>query len=276
MEIKRHLPFRAGDHPELVHYLNMTFTKWKHGEIISTVDLLESDFRWTFVAAYIAEHGLSARAETIFSEAERSAAPWLRVRSNWRFGYPQPEAAFGYKTVTYTRAAHCAECGCGLEQIAPFRMKSAPKWGRRHFLSLNWVFDELFTDDTGKNALEDVSGLSFREVLNKKGALPHPGVHQLVIPYILPPGGLIPDEQTIRKEQRCPACGVTKYVTTGLGMLRFKAEIFKDAPDIVKTAEVFGDGKLCCRDILVRQRVYRLLSEGKLDSSLVFEPVELV
>ena len=59
-------------------------------------------------------------------------------------------------------------------------------------------------------------------------------------------------------------------------MLRFRSEIFDGAPDIVKTAEVFGDGHMSCRDILVRQKVYRLLVDAKLDGGLVFEPVELI
>lgn len=275
MEIKRHVPFNAQKHPELVHYLNMTFATWKRGEIISSLDIKESDFRWPFIEEYLKAHEMYAYAQMIFTKEELSAAPWLHVRSNWHFGYPQPEDGFAYQTITYTSRHYCDKCGSGLEQVAPFRMKSKPKWGRRHFLSMNWVFDELFTDDAGKTALEAVSGLSFREVLNKKGTLPHAGVHQLVIPHILP-SGLLPDDQTIRKVYTCPHCSTTKYIASGAGMLRFQAEIFEDAPDVVKTAEVFGDGRLCYRDILVRQSVYRLLTEAKLDGGLVFEPVELI
>lgn len=276
MEIKRHFAFNAERHPELVHYLNMTFAPVKRGEIISSLDIKESDFRWPFIEEYLKAHEMTAYAEMLFTKEDLSAAPWLRVRSNWHFGYPQPENGFGYKTITYTREHYCGNCGSGLEQVAPFRMKTAPKWGRRHFLSLNWIFDnELFTDDAGQAALASVSGLSFREVLNKKGTLPYPGVHQLVIDRILPPG-FLPDEKTIRKQSTCPSCGTTKYVTTGAGLLRFRSEIFEGAPDIVKTAETFGDGALCMHSIIVSQKVYRLLTEAKLDSSLVFEPIELV
>lgn len=275
MEIKRHFAFNAEKHPELVHYLNMTFAPVKHGEIISSLDIKESDFRWPFIEEYLNAHDMHAFAQMIFTREELSAAPWLRVRSNWHFGYPQPEDGFGYQTITYTKEHYCDKCGSGLEQVAPFRMKSKPKWGRRHFLSLNWVFDELFTDDAGRAALGSVSGLTFREVLNKKGTLPYSGIHQLVIPHILP-AGLLPDDRTIRKVYTCPACGTTKYITSSAEMLRFRSGIFEGAPDVAKTAEVFGDGHLCCRDILVRQSVYRQLTEAKLDGGLVFEPVELI
>lgn len=272
MEIKRHFAFAPEKHPELVHYLNLTFAPVKRGDIFS-LDILESDFRWPTIAAYLDAHGIHAYAETQFTKEELASAPWLRVRSNWHFGYPQPEEGFGYQNITYTRQHSCNKCGSGLEQIAPFRMKTAPKWGRRHFMFLNWVFDELFTDNAGRAALEVVNGLSFREVLNKKD-VPLSGVHQLTIPHILPPG-LIPDTQTIRKTYTCPHCGATKHIASGAGRLRFRAESLDGAPDIVKTAECFGDGRLCCRDILVRQSVYRLLTEAKLDGGLVFEPIEL-
>lgn len=275
MEIKRHFAFAAEKHPELVHYLNMTFAPWKRGEIVSSLDIKESDFRWPTIAAYLKLHDIPSYATPIFTKEELSSAPWLRVRSNWHFSYPQPEEGFGYKTTTYDPQNYCHNCGSGLLQTAPFRMKSAPKWGRRHFLSLNWVFDELFTDDAGKAALEAVEGLSFLEVLKKKGTDHFPGVHQLVISHLLPPG-LLPNEQTIRKISICPKCGTAKHVTIGAGMLRFRSEIFDGAPDIVKTAEVFGDGQMSCRVILVRQKVYRLLVDAKLDGSLVFEPVELI
>jgi len=32
----------------------------------------------------------------------------------------------------------------GLVQKAPFRMRGEPKWGTKHILQMNWVFDEFF------------------------------------------------------------------------------------------------------------------------------------
>lgn len=271
MEIKHHLAFRADKHPELVAHLNRTFAKWKHGEIISTFDVLESDFRWDFIGPYCAEHGIPALAETIFTREELTSAPWLQVRSNWHWSYPQPED--GYRDVTYV-PGFCSHCGCGKTQTAPFRMRSAPKWGKRHFLSLNWVYDELFADDAAAAALAKL-GITTGAVQNKTGKADLTGVHQVMIPELLPPA-FLPDDRSVRKTTLCPACGATKYVTSGMGMLRFRREALESAPHIAKTAEVFGDGALACRFLLVSQEVYRLLTAEKLDNGLVFAPIELI
>lgn len=271
MEIKHHLAFSAERHPELVAHLNRTFANWKRGEIVSTFDVLESDFRWGFIGPYCAEHGIPALAETIFTREELAAASWLQVRSNWHWSYPQPED--GYRDVTYA-PGFCTHCGSGKTQTAPFRMKSPPKFGKRHFLSLNWVYDELFTDDAAAAALDTLS-IAAGEVQNRTGKTVLKGVRQVLIPELLPPA-FLPDARSVRKTTVCPACGRTKYVTSGIGMLRFRREAFEDAPPIVKTHEVFGDGALACRRLLVSQAVCRKLTAEKLDGGLVFAPVELV
>ena len=74
----------------------------------------------------------------------------------------------------------------------------------------------------------------------------------------------------------CPKCHTKKFLPSGIGMMRFHGEVFKDAPDVVKTAEIFGGGHYAARDIIIRNHVYRTLTENLLDSSLVFEPIELI
>ena len=75
MEIKRHFAFAAEKHPELVHYLNMTFAPWKRGEIVSSMDIKESDFRWPTIAAYLKLHGIPSYATPIFTKEELSSPP---------------------------------------------------------------------------------------------------------------------------------------------------------------------------------------------------------
>lgn len=190
MNITHRLTFRADEHPELVAHLNRTFAKWNRGRVFSTLDISESDFRWAFLGPCCAEHGLSAQPQTTVVKEELFSAPWLQVRSNWHWSYPQP--GDWYQTATYAPAP-CPSCGAGREKIAPFRMKTSPKWDKRHFLSLNWVHGELFTDDTAA-----ALGIPIREVLPKTGETPLPGVHQIRIPSILP-SGLLPDARTSGK-----------------------------------------------------------------------------
>lgn len=277
MEINKHTAFRKDKHPILVQYLKDNGIQFTDDEIIS-LDVYESDPHWTWILDYMQSHGIDVcLSETHFAKAERPNAQWLQMRCKWRNGYPQPEGDFAYETITYTRENYCAECGCGLAQVDVFRLKKEPKWGRRHFMLLNWVEDEFFVDDAAKNKLENsgFTGFRFQEVRNKNGTAVLPGVHQMVI-LSKTDKGIETDRPSIDNTDPCPRCGTFRYHPTGIGMVAFRKETLRNAPDIVKTAEVFGWGHYSAPLILVRQNLYRYLTEQHLDSGLVFEPIELV
>jgi hypothetical protein len=96
----------------------------------------------------------------------------------------------------------------------------------------------------------------------------------MVVTDILP-SGISLNGQSVDKVFMCPKCGTLKYHPTGIGMHSFHREIFKNAPDIVKTHEVLGWGHSASRLIIVNQKVYQLITQNKLDKGLVFEPVLL-
>lgn len=276
MEIQKHICFREDEVPSLVEYLIRNQIVFDSNEILSGLDIYESNPHWSFVDEQIQRHNLFCQSETIFSKEELRNARWLSMRSQWRFGYPQPEDNFKYETITYTRTNYCSECSSGLLQINPFRIKKEPKWGQRHFAELNWVGDELFLSNTAEELLtqERITGISFLDVYDKKGVNVFPGIRQLAVDNVLPLG-LEADSKSVREVEVCPVCGIPKYLLSGIGMLSFQGKIFDDKPDIVKTGEIFGSGHYAARIILVRQKVYQTLMHYKLDRGLVFEPVEL-
>lgn len=277
MEIKKHICFRSKQDLELTDFLIQNNIPFQEGEIISSLDIFESSPYWPFIAEYLIKRKLICLSETVFTKNELSKAEWLTVRSQWRCGYPQPEGAFAYETITYTRRDHCNECGSGLVQVNAFRIKKPPKWGKRHFMMLNWVEDEIFVSDIAKNVLlcESVTGISFREVEDKKGAEIYTDVSQLVVSSVLSEG-VIEERRSVDEAPICPHCGIKKYHPTGIGMLAFHKGIFENAPDIVKSGEIFGWGHGASRVILVRQNVYQLIIANHLECGLVFEPIELI
>lgn len=279
MKIKKHLCFSERDDPEIARYLKDNGIPYDGGEdnIICAVDIFESDPHWEYISRFVQEKGLLCLSDTIFTKKELESAEWLKMWSGWRFGYPQPEGDFEYETITYTREGYCEKCGRDLRQVAPFRIKKAPKWGKRHFAELNWIGDELFLDDVAREILikSGATGVEFKEVLNKQGTGSFSDVHQLVAPTILR-DGLIEDCSAIREIERCPRCGKKKYITSGVGCLAFEKSIFEGVPDVVKTAEYFGSGYYAGRIMIVRQKVYRTITENQLGRGLNFEPIELV
>ena len=286
MEIQKHIFFIKNEAPELYDYIIKNKIKCKcsegiaAGDVFVSLDIYESNQHWNYIEKYCDIHnvGKPIRSETIFSKNELNNAQWLTLRSKWHNGYPQPEAAFGYKKdITYSNDKHCSTCGDGLKQIDSFRLKKQPNWGNKHFFMLNWVFDELFVDGVAKNILEKegITGISFLEVKNKKGTEVFEDTYQMIIHNRLKPG-LITERRSIDDIYVCAECGVPKYHPTGMGMLAFKKEIFEGAPDVVKTAEIFGWGHAAPTEIIVSQKVYQTITKNRLDRSLVFEPIELV
>lgn len=277
MEISKHICFKPHEVPTLVHYLRNNKVPFEDDEGLSVLDIYESSIHWPYIEKQVRSANLFCLSETIYSTEELRNAQWLSIRSQWRFGYPQPEDDFKYESITYTRRNWCPQCSSGLEQINPFRIKKVPKWGQRHFAELNWVGDELFVDDTAQVALTQAgtSGISFLEVCNKKGADIFRNIRQIQVERTLDMG-LQTDGVSIREMLYCPKCGISKFVLSGIGMLSFRKEVFENQPDFVKTREFFGSGHYAARIILVRQKVYQTIIENGLGRGLVFEPVELV
>jgi len=275
--IKYRIGFRECAVPDFTKYLKLNQIPYERGDLVSVLEIYEDNPHWENISMYIRNENLFCRPETEFNKDELKTAEWLRMRSQWRFGYPQPEAKYGYTTITYTKDNYCNNCGSGLKQVDSFRIKKMPKWGTRNFLELNWVGDELFLSEKARQVLSEanISGIAFKEVKRNNGIDIHEGIEQLVISHILDKG-LIDTDISIRKVSYCAKCDTTKYVTSGVGMLTFKKDIFDNAPDVVKSFEIFGDRLYATRVIIVNHKVYDTILKNKLGKNLAFEPIVLV
>ena len=276
MNIKKRIVFSARCHPNFTTFLLNNGIPFEEGDPI-VLEICVDNPAWTAIEAYVTENDLLCTSETYFTKMEIENADWLSIRSQWRNGYPQPEDAFAYENITYTRENFCQVCGCGLHQVQPFRLKKEPKWGKRHFMMLNWIDDELFISTRAKEFFQksNFSGFQFATVYDRKGNAPMSNIHQLTAPYLLN-AGLNPDSLSINATYACPVCGIKKHHLSGVGQLEFNRDIFINAPDIVKTSEVFGWGKSASRQILIRNSVYRFVVENHLEQGLIFEPIALV
>ena len=277
MKIWNHFTFREDLHPLLTNYIQSNNIEHTFGEIVCSVDICEDDPHWTKILPLIEMEHNSYISETKFSKSECATAEWLTIRSQWHYDYPQPENQ--YTHVTYTDDSLCAnrDCGIGLIQQDCFRFKKTPKWGKRNFCMTNWIDDELFVSSHAKSILEssDLDGFSFMSVKNKSGKETFSDIYQIQIPFILK-DGISELTNCIYGEYVCPSCGRKKFRTNSRGQFVFRKEAFNDAPDIAKSFEWFGSGAGASRLILLNQKAYKCIINNKLDSSLVFEPVQLI
>lgn len=278
MEINNHICFDKSELPLLFDYLikNNIAHEVSLNRLVS-FDVYESSSQWPYIKSFYEKYNLFCICDTHFSKDELQNAQWLTVRSKWLNGYPQPENNFKYETITYSNDNYCKECGAGLVQVDSFRIRKEPKWSTKNFMMLNWVFDEIFLNIKAKNILEenDITGISFLPVKNSRGDIILDNIFQLIINTKID-NGLIDDQPHIREMYVCESCGTKKYISNGKGMLKYKKEVFENVFDIVKSSELFGSGKVATNEIFVNQKVYKLLSDNKLDRALCFEPIELV
>lgn len=281
MDIDNHVGFSKILDSELWKYIQ-TYNipvNHKEGEHIASIDMYSSNTHWSNIEAILRKTNSYWQSDTVFNKEELACAQWMRIRTVWRTGYPQPMDGFEYQTITYTRDHYCDKCGIGLEQVDAFRIKKVPSWGRRHFFSLFWVEDELFVSEAVKKAFQDdgITGVSFATVKDRTGKNELEGIFQFQILNILDEG-LIDNPRNLRSSVLCSKCGRRKSMSNEGIMVQFKHHVFRDAPDVVKTGDYFGvaGNKSPAREIIINQKTYQTIVKNHLDRNLMFYPIELV
>lgn len=276
MRVQHHIGFRLDSCPDLFQILNMYNISFDKNSIIQGIDVYEDEPCWVDIKPFVDNKIALDICTPIFSNEELNNASWLKVRSVWHNGYPQPEHTIKFQRKVYDINSLCEKCSIHNRQKESFCIKSNLKWKNRHFFMLNWVFDELFVDDVAKNILNELSipGVSFRDVKNTAGnSLDN--VYQLEIHNILG-GGFLPLQKYIESKTICPECGNTKYFLNNKEPITFQKNFFDGVPDIVKSSEWFGDGFLATRLILINKKIYKVLVDNDLVKNLEFQPINLI
>lgn len=263
---------------EFVNFLEEKKAKFSNDDSDLIVAYLFEEENWkNDLYQFLQKEGITSIIECIYSKAEIEKATWFSIRSKFRWEYPQPKDYFSYRHITYDSTSYCDSCGYGLKQKEEFRINKSPKWGKRNFLMLNWVHDELFINNKVRSIMDkgDIKGYKLHSVLNVKTNKPIDDINQIYIEEVLQPG-LINKEQSIKEVLTCRKCGTVKYIYTGRGFT-YKKDVFEGLnTDIVKSSEMFGDGLMSARLIFISKNLYKLLISNSLDKDLVFEPIAIV
>lgn len=278
MRVKHKFSFRVDEETqEIVDFLEKNEIKFKlaKGIPILSVGVMEDSPYWEHLNLLMKRHNKHSQKEKVFTNKEIREAEWMRIRSQWRWEYPQPEVE--YKSITFDNGQYCDNCGCGLVQKNYFQLKKQPNWGLRNFLMINWVEDELFVNDDVVNLFNNnqISGIEFNEVLKYKNKEPMNNIKQMKVTTILNKGLSLNSDETVDKLV-CSNCGTKKIILDGGTQLKFDSTVFQNAEDIVKTKENFGDGLVCSKIILISNKVYQVIQNNSLGKDLIFEPIELI
>jgi hypothetical protein len=135
-----------------------------------TFDIAEDDPAWDATEVLRAQERCVDLVRTEFTRAEIDDAAWLELRADWQGGYPEPDPdALGFRNVTFDTSPGCLECGAGWRQIAPFRVKQEPAWGRRTWMSLYGVPGRFFVRRDAVQPLLAYGDLAVRTVEDVRG-----------------------------------------------------------------------------------------------------------
>jgi rRNA maturation protein Nop10 len=201
-----------------------------------------------------------------FTKEELDSAEWLVFNGNWDNGYPMPDGDGSYKNITYDLTEYCNECGQGLVQKAPFRIKSEPKWGKQKMFNLNWIPDEIFSEKDFYTKFFKPMGVGSRPVLIHKTGKEAETAIQLELPVF----NQDLDVSNFPYEI-CKTCGRKKYHAL---IADFIHSYKIDPPfTIFKGKEYFGSGGSAFRRIFLSQEIRQGLLKNKAAKPTMFIPL---
>ena len=235
-----------------------------------TFTISETDPYWEKVSNLIATVGAVNMVETVFSNEEIRSAEWLRLKSTFEQGYPQPKPHWPIKQLSYEII--CPKCAI-YRQTHPMRLAKEPHLGKKSFFSLIWA-GEIFCKPEVILELEQIQAKGYEawDVVIHKNGKPSEKVRQLYIPGIASPGVILNDDLV---RIICPVCGTTKYYPHVKGVMYLGREALLPDTDFMLTNEWFGSGLIAYREILVTNRVANLVLD-KGWQGVRFKVVEVV
>jgi hypothetical protein len=226
------------------------------GDVTTVFIIDDDDVRWPRVAKLAEKFRMWENTLTEFSNSELAAAKYLAIEPSWHHQYPQPDDDFGYRKITYDIASICKQCHAGKRQIAPFRMKKEPVWGRRSILQLNWVFDEYFVKPDVYEQVFKPFGIGFRPVLKHSTGMQLQTVVQLEI------SATADLEMGDQPSAVCPVCSIKRYSPKIVGY--FPKPIVDSDSAIFRSKQWFGSGGSSFNEIFVSNALYKRITEAGL------------
>jgi hypothetical protein len=218
----------------------------------------EDDPTWPVWTEFLAEWHPPDLVCTEFTQAECAAARYLEFAGSWHHGYPMPDDDFGYREATYDLSSFCRKCGIGKTQNAPFRLRNEPRWGTRHIMGLNWVFEAVFVrPEVWKDTFQPF-GIEAMEVLHHRTGKPLQTVVQLLPQDVAVP----PLDIGEARFYVCASCGKKKYSPVSRGFFPRLSEECKG--HCFHTIESFGSGASANKAVIVSGELYDAVTQRKL------------
>ncbi|MCR5386075.1 MAG: hypothetical protein K6E69_03045 [Treponema sp.] len=259
---------------EILELLNLNNIKYTSiGDCIS-LRIYEDNLHFAQICKLLKHKSVSLQIRCEYSKKELSEAKFLRIWLRRYSGYPQPEAIDvknSYINYTFDIKNFCIKCGSGLVQNDSFYLKKSFNIDKIRFGGVYWVYDTFFitTELRDLFAKEKFTGIEFVPVKNIKTKQIVDNIVQLKINEIFP----AKLKYDIEKIIDCKQCGQKRDVMKMDSEVITSKDVLKDLDkDFYLSQEFHGDGFLCCKSVLISNRVYKFLIDNKI-KNICAEPI---
>lgn len=233
-------------------------TRVKGGEGLMVFETDSRSVHWEEFLASTVHLEIDVDLGAKFSATEIAQAEWCHLVGTSTNGYPQPEDT--YRERTYDLAATCRTCWAGVRQTAPFRMKVAPKWGRRSLTQMVWVYDAWFVEPRAYREIFEPFGIDSREVLMRGGSTIGNAV-QLVVDEV------VALDEYRQSGELCVTCEQFKWHAALSDFAPGPVE--PPRGPIAMSEQWYGSGGMAFRATLVRQDLAAAMSAAGLKGAVL-------
>ncbi len=269
MKIVHRISFRKSGNPGTEYRLEALGIKLKpvYDDGKLEFEIAENHPNWPEVWTIVRScEGAWDVPRTEFSKTDFEAADLFVIAPARISGYPLPDMDSGYRRMTYDLTGYCADCGMGLVQKAPFRIRGEPRWGKSPILCLNWVFDEFLVHPELWKTVFRKYGVECMPVLKHRTGEPLQTVVQLAINAFATSRLVLEHTQS----DTCTTCHRTKYPQHRRGFFPPFAGV--QSADVFKTQEYFGSGGAADHAIIASKRFYREIRDRRI-KGICFGPL---
>lgn len=242
---------------KIVNFLDANAIKYSTAGDCISLRVYDDNLYFNQIVKLFKKISVSPTVTCEYSKKELSEAKYLNIWLKRYSGYPQPEAIGvkdSYLNYTFDITNFCTNCGNGLVQKDSFYLKKSFNIEKIRFGGVYWEYDTFFITKELQDLFvkEKFTGIEFVPVKNIKTKQIVDNIVQLKINAVFP----AKLKYEVEKVIDCKQCGLKRDV------IKMDSELFtpKDAlkdldKDFYLSQEFHGDGLLCCRNVLISNRV---------------------
>jgi len=236
-------------------------------------DISEDDPRWPKVSEIIKKNKIPTLARAEFTKEEILSAEWVWISPVYfeDESFPEPHLDDSWKKMSFDYENECPDCGVGLRQKAPIRLKGEPNLKNNDFMSVFWAYPIFARPEVLNTLMENkIEGFEISPVINHSSNTALETVKQMrVIDELLP--CIIPDN--LQREHR--RCTHIKYYGISHVMLTYPKANFINLPDLIRSGEWFGTGYAANQLILASAKFIKVYMENGW-KGLSLAPIRLI